>query len=211
VHDEILIDFASALVEEAINILHGMEGDASGRKGSLLFDPERDVSLPRIVQVVHYAYRDLQRLAHDQGSEVSSTKVAAYYAFWFAKLKPIVRVNVIPPGDVKEKEMVDVNERVSIFLAGRLLRRIAAFPEKYPNPIWSRCTKSDCVIDSPGRRGKCFYEKMNNFLSLDNEKFSEYLHYSLRYRAVSPYLLVAQLDQAIFLSCESACPPLFRQ
>lgn len=167
---------------------------------------ESNVSQAKISEVVNFAYRDLERIAHDLNNKVSREKYAAYHAFWFSKVKPIQSI-MRPDG---AGEVVDINERIAVIIALELML-IGAGPqpdvESYPaemaeavgfdSPpaplVWARCPRK-C-------NGACFESGSRNYLKYHKNQNYEYIVKSLRYRAAGPYSLVNFLEAVTISSC----------
>lgn len=194
---------AGVLTSEVLSILKA----AHAHKGSILFDPNTGISSARMLQTAQYAVRDLQRLELDQSEHVQLTKHVAYIIFWFAKIRPIIRVDRIGE-DKALVEIVDVNERVAVILLCRLMIRLGGEVTEFMPTPWKACPIKQCSLERNGYLGRCFIEKLTRYFDADSERYRDYLSYTLRYRAISPYLLVAILDQAIFYSCEHVCAPI---
>jgi hypothetical protein len=153
-----------------------------------------NVSVPKIVEVIKYAARDLGRVSHDLSDKVAREKYAAYHAFWFAKLKPISSITEPESG----QEIVDINERCAVVLALDLVNQMQIIDQndnELPSPlVWKSCMS--------GCGGACFKSSANDFLRFNKYQNFEYLVHSLRHRAMSPYGIVAFLDSLVVSSCE---------
>ncbi len=175
-----------------------------------VFDEDAVISSEKLRDVVRYALRDLKRLEVDQKSEVSITKYVGYIAFWFAKLKPLTRVDMLADGvGTGSAEIMDINEKIVMPLTARLLAAIVfANPQLTPT-IWSTCGIKQCGTTGADGPGICFFKKFERYLFGGTGKYQQYIWYCLRYRPSNPYTLVSLLDEALHFSCESACAPMF--
>lgn len=179
------------------------------------FTPEKSISTAKVVEVVNYASRDLERIADGLPDGVSRVRYAAYYAFWFAKIAPL---SLIYRSDIPTVEIVDINERIAVILAVDLIvnsigqKEVPSDIQKLeveaalslgagiaPVPlIWKKCEKT-CA-------GACFKAGVQKYMSFHSFQNFEYLVHSLRHRGVGPYFLVTTLESLVVGSCEGEDP-----
>lgn len=204
--DDNLAVFAAELADHVQTVLI----NSNSKSGKILFDPDSYISDERMFEVASYVIRDLERLENDQNGKISITKYVAYIGFWFSKLKPIRAVSVISADEDVDKEVIDINENVALVLMDRVFWSIVyQNQDAYPR-TWKNCNTDACKFAANGKtiHGGCFRTKNTAYLTGHANRFRKYIVYCLRFRAVSPYFLVNYLEQSIFMSCESACPPI---
>jgi hypothetical protein len=158
-------------------------------------DCDYQISEPKTLEVATFLLKDLLRLATYQDDEISSTKFAAYWAFWIRKLKP-VRV-AWKTVDTVRREVTDINERVALAVAFHFLRR-------------RNGTRTDSIrkLCSRGCDGAtCWSDYLDRYTRFHNNQFSEYLVYSLGKRTFGPHHLCAVFDSLVFASCLDAGRP----
>lgn len=168
------------------------------------------ISVPKVVEAINFASRDLLRIENDLEFGPSREKFAAYHAFWIARVKPVS--NVLRLDENGHEEVVDINERLAIQLAITLIGHGASDPSHddvdaysheaarevgYTSPpaplVWRHCRRR-CT-------GQCFMQGVQIFLSHHDYQHYEYLVHSLRHRAVGPYAIVSFLDALVVSSC----------
>jgi len=196
----------SAILHHEVSLMLKSARDYSSR---FAYDEDDAVSMPRITDAVKYALRDLDRLDDEQAKGSSLTKFLGYIGFWFAKLKPIMRVDVLRDGTVEDSEILNINEQFVFPLLRRLMIRMTREGDTDIPKTWLNCTNVKCTKDGTFKKGSCFQEKFLHYLRANDERHHKYLYYTLRYRDAAPYMLVALLDQAIYFSCEALVPALY--
>jgi hypothetical protein len=183
-----------------------------GSSGKLTYVAADVVSIDRILTVSAYVMRDLARVNKDQKDSTSVAKFVGYIGFWFSKIKPInvvKKCTIDKNGVPVDREIQDINERVALVLMDRALLRLASASDLSISTVWDECDIHDCKLDNKSKNGLCFFKKNSLFKSKFGYRFSDYLVYTMRFRAGSPYLMVNYIEQSIFFSCEKACPPMF--
>lgn len=208
---------AAELAEQVLTILHNAN---TGSRGAITFVEDEVISDDRILTVAAYVMRDLARVNFDQDNSTSVAKLVGYIGFWFTKLKPLNSVWKIDDSCESSisREIQDINERVSLVLMDRILLRLISTISDDLTTVWAQCTNTSCEIIINGdsdsqisKRGSCYFKKNIQFRSKFEKRFGNYLVYTMRYRAASPYLMVNYIEQGLFFSCEAACPPLFQE
>ncbi len=212
---------AMLAAQYAQHVLDALKAARVGGAGQVVYDPDTVISDDKMLQVALYAMRDLDRVNRDQEGRTAVSKYVGYIGFWFSKLKPVNsvwRLNAAIQGvDVTSasrvpdaREIIDINERMALIVMERVFWKLVyATPEAHPT-VWQACKNASCeLLTATGSmKGLCFQQKLSHFLEALEHRYQSYLIYSMRYRAGSPYLLVNFFEEALFFSCETACPPL---
>lgn len=208
---EVTPEEIAALAATIIEDVKDMLAKSHAGGGELLYDEKEPISEEGALQVASYALRDIRRLEQDQKKGVSVSKYVAYVGFWLGKLKPVGKVSL--NRNHQTDEILDINERLVLPLMDRLLLMMArANPAIWPSP-WRDCSVTACTRDFSGKpvRGECYRIKNRAYRKAYQKRYSDYIAYGLRHRALSPYHLVSYLDQAMYMSCEHATPPIFEK
>lgn len=161
---------------------------------------QAEVSIHCLINVISRWEREVSRLIEHQKLGVHPAKMIAYQAFWIRKLKPIS--NAYDLRDIQaasklgkevgiEKEILDINERVSIKVAVKYLIR---YVEKglIPAPLQPNSIAKPAKA-TPGQIN-AYLEK---YLYQDSRVFED-LVYNQRYRTFGPHHFTHILDQALF-------------
>lgn len=151
--------------------------------------------------------RDVLRLEEGQPKGVHPVKYIAYQVFWIRKLKPvsdayrIADLQAFQAGDIDArlmatKEVIDINERLAIHAAVKLLRQWAS-TGKYPAPqtpgLQHGTALQTEILDK-------HLEAYLRFPDHTERRGSTYdnLIYNQRFRTFGPHHVAHILDQAIF-------------
>ena len=200
------------LTDELKERVLGLLENAHAVSGTVVFDPDESISSFRIAEVAERAIRDLRHIEEDHLGGILITKYLGYIGYWFAHLKPVSNVRVLRQidGESVAEDILGINEQLSVLLLSQFLWSITFAQPAYSPPFWKNCSKN-CAHQYNGTavRGRCLGEKLDQFLSLNNGTYMDYLLHTLRGRNSGPELLVNWLNVALAFSCEDVIRPIF--
>ena len=169
------------------------------------------ISPLRLAEAVYHWQKDIARLSENQDDGVNPAKYISYFSFWIRKIKPIndafhaMDITYESEGACAHytKEVTDINERISLFLAMSQLLAYAkngqldGVDPNDPDP------RVGGIIAQRVLSLKSFFVRFMNFSAdVGATKGSNYasLVYDMRYRTFGPHHLTTWLNQAIFAS-----------
>lgn len=163
------------------------------------------LSMAVILDAIRRWRRDVRRLEEGQPKGVHPVKYIAYQVFWIRKLKPasdayrladLTQDPPIEPRLLATKEVIDINERLAIHVAVKLLREWTA-SGKYPTPQNGDAAKNTSLETETLDH---HLEAFLRFPDQTERRGSTYdnLIYNQRFRTFGPHHLAHILDQAVF-------------
>jgi hypothetical protein len=115
-----------------------------------------------ISEVAYRTHADIQKLRFYQEDDVDPYKMISYLCFWIRKLKPV------PVYPKNGKAMLDINERLSLWLMAALVSRFA-----------------EIGVISDAVEAKRITQNARRFF--ENEQLFKYTVHALRYRTFGPH------------------------
>ncbi|RAU23977.1 hypothetical protein CU669_02610 [Paramagnetospirillum kuznetsovii] len=167
---------------------------------------DAQVSMFRLVDIIHRWKRDINKMERDHPHGVHAIKHIAYQAFWIRKLKPTsnaYRIKDLEEAEARDsqvspaKEIVDINERLSILVAIRYMMR---FAEKglYPS------TDAEIAEGSTAIDPDLLQDYLREYMYFPHRKSAmpgstyDNLIHNQRYRTFGPHHLAHIFDQVTY-------------
>jgi hypothetical protein len=170
----------------------------------LRYDPNSLVDNTVIVDIASFTLRDIARLELDQPNGVSITKYAGHISYWYARLKPVGRIEYFDTQTSQYRAATEINELVATCIGAAMMEYLIIGNPALQPDVWKGCGNTACEIPLAAggfMRGNCFVRYFDDLMRFDKRRFQRYLTHAIRTRPNDPAMFIAILDQVIMLSC----------